>query len=191
MHYQKVGKGPLPLILHWHTMTRRQSLLQRPYLHCKHCHETKNVSFNLMAYIFQPYASYTSSISQHPTGLLSLEAKISSRPLLWLRITSWNMLLLGNTTGGNKDWNAVNFTLFLPGKAMNITYSNTVKSSSIQSIWNRIPLLYPHCHQKAHSKQQEKKEQKTTKNPLQTASASRGKGVLSLLPTTYNETPSL
>lgn len=173
-------------------MTRRQSLLQRPYLHCKHCHETKNISFNLMAYIFQPYASYTSSISQHPIGLLSLEAKISSRPLLWLRITSWNILLLGTTTGGNKDWNAVNFTLFLPGKAMNITYSNTVKSSSFQRYLKQNttpqPSLPPESSQQTAGKERKKK---TTKNCLQTASASRGKGVLSLLPTTYNETPSL
>lgn len=40
------------------------------------------------------------------------------------------MLLLRTATGGNTDSSAVNFTLFSPGEAMNITYSNTVKSSS-------------------------------------------------------------
>lgn len=32
-----------------------------------------------------------------------------------------------------------------------------------RGIWNRIPLFYPHSHQKAHSKQQEKKNEKTKK----------------------------
>lgn len=40
------------------------------------------------------------------------------------------MLLLRTATGGNTDSSAVNFTLFSPVEAMNITYSNTVKSSS-------------------------------------------------------------
>lgn len=149
-------------------MTRRQSLLQRPYLHCKHCHETKNVSFSLMAYIFQPYASYTSSISQHPTGLLGLEAKISSRPLLWLRITSWNMLLLGTTTGGNKDWNAVNFTLFLPGKSYEHHLQQhseiIINSEYLKQNTTPLPSLPPESSQQTAGKERTKNYKKSSAN---------------------------
>lgn len=104
------------------------------------------------------------------------------------------MLLLRTATGGNTDSSAVNFTLFSPGEAMNITYSNTVKSSS--SVSEVSETEYHSSTLTATRKLTANSRKKKGKNEEKIlcklfASASRGKGVLSLLPTTYNETPSL